>query len=95
MRGCLHSRAGADALVCPGEHSSPQESECGAGTVFERDICRASLGWTDRASVPTRSVATRGVASAECLQRSVRRLHALGQGGEEHPCVRRDDKQDE
>jgi hypothetical protein len=95
MAGCLRSRAGTDAFSGQASKARHQKSECGAGTVFEETSAELrSAGQTGRLSLRDLSLREAWLRQNAC-NAAFGGLHALGQGGEEHSCVRRDDKQDE
>jgi hypothetical protein len=81
MTGCLLSRARQTLLL-------PRPAKLATRRVRHLPSF-ARLG--RRGRLPLREAWLRGNACNAAFGG----LHALGQGGEEHPCVRRDDKQDE
>ena len=86
ITGCLRSRAGQTLLLPRPAKLATMKSETSAEL--------RSAGQTGRLSLRDLSLREAWLRQ-NAGNPALGGLHALGQGGEEHSCVRRDDKQDE
>jgi hypothetical protein len=100
MTGCLRSRAGTDASSGQASKARPRRVSAAREPCSKRHL--PSFARLDRRGrLSLRDLSLRDLSLREAWLRqnagnaAFGGLHALGQGGEEHPCVRRDDKQDE